>query len=154
MTTATLARLVARPSRATAPSAPMRSMAAAQSALTDAATTNDPMERYASAHLAALRAAATLLAHRSRPTDGRPRRPASAWTLLGEVAPELQPWSASFAAGAGKRAAALAGLPGSVTAREADDLIRDAAAFVAIVETTLGMLSLAGADMAAGPRRQ
>jgi hypothetical protein len=45
-----------------------------------------------------------------------------------------------FAAGAEKRAAALAGLRSAVTAREADDLIRDARTFLALVETTLGLL--------------
>ena len=47
-----------------------------------------------------------------------------------------------FAAGADKRAAAEAGLRGAVTTREADDLMRDADAFLALVETTLGVLSL------------
>ncbi|MDX6207012.1 MAG: hypothetical protein QOE76_3906 [Frankiales bacterium] len=101
-----------------------------------------PGERYAAAHLAALRAAAAVLAARARPAatrPGRPRRPASAWVLLAEVAPELTEWSAFFAAGAGKRAAAEAGLSRAVTAREADDLRRDAETFLAVVETTLGL---------------
>src|SRR5438045_1691288 len=70
---------------------------------------------------------------------GRARRPVSAWVLLTEVAPELSEWSAFFAAGAGKRAAADAGLSRAVTAREADDLRRDAETFLAVVETTLGL---------------
>jgi SAV_6107-like HEPN len=113
-----------------------------------------PGERYATAHLAALRAAAAVLAARARPATsrpGRPRRPASAWVLLTEVAPELTEWSAFFAAGAGKRAAAEAGLSRAVTAREADDLRRDAETFLAVVETTLGLshqavLSATGSD--------
>jgi hypothetical protein len=100
-------------------------------------------ERYATAHLAALRAAAAVLACRARPADAPPRRsrPTSAWVLLAGVAPELAEWAAFFAAGARKRAAAQAGLPSAVTVREADDLVRDAEAFLGVVETTLGLPS-------------
>ena len=58
-------------------------------------------ERYAEAHLAALRAASAVLAARARPARVR-RGPSSVWTLLPEVAPELVEWSAFFAAGAGQ----------------------------------------------------
>jgi hypothetical protein len=58
------------------------------------------------------------------------------WALLTEVAPALDEWAAFFAAGAGKRAAAEAGLP-VVTQREADDLLRDAEAFLVVVEAAL-----------------
>jgi L-fucose isomerase-like protein len=99
-----------------------------------------PTERYALAHLSALRAAAAVLACRARPAPSSHRsRPTSAWVLLSAVAPELAEWAAFFAAGARKRAAAEAGLPAAVTAREADDLLRDAEAFLAVVETTLGL---------------
>jgi hypothetical protein len=98
----------------------------------------DLRERYATAHLAALRAAAAVLAARTRPETGG-RRPRSAWVLLGQVAPELGEWATFFAAGAAKRAAAEAGLSRAVTAREADDLLRDALTFLALVETTLGV---------------
>ena len=104
--------------------------------LAEAAAATDPRERYATAHLAALRATAAVLAARTRPEAGR-RRPRSAWALLGEVVPELGEWAAFFAAGAGKRAAAEAGLSRSVTEREADDLVRDVRAFLGVVETTL-----------------
>jgi len=60
--------------------------------------------------------------------------------LLTEVAPELGEWAAFFAAGAGKRAAAEAGVTRAVTGREADDLLRDAGTFLALVETTLGLV--------------
>ncbi|MDQ6650641.1 MAG: SAV_6107 family HEPN domain-containing protein, partial [Actinomycetota bacterium] len=91
--------------------------------------------------LAALRTAAAVLAARARPAlPGTSRgRPASAWVLLAAVAPELGEWAAFFAAGAVKRSAAEAGLPGAVSAREADDLFRDAQTFMAVVETTLGL---------------
>lgn len=94
-------------------------------------------ERYVEAHLAALRSASAVLAARARPARVR-RGPCSVWELLPEVAPELGEWSAFFAAGAGKRAAAEAGLP-VVSTREADDLLRDSTSFLALVETTLGL---------------
>ena len=99
-----------------------------------------PCERYALAHLAALRTAAAVLACRARPAAPRTRRsrPTSAWVLLSAVAPELREWADFFAAGARKRAAAEAGLP-VVSVREADDLVRDAERFLAVVETALGL---------------
>jgi hypothetical protein len=57
------------------------------------------------------------------------------------VAPELSEWAAFFAAGAPRRAAAEAGRLGAVTTREADDLLRDAATFTALVADLLGMPS-------------
>ena len=40
---------------------------------------------------------------------------------------------------AGKRAAAEAGLPRAASAREADDLLRDAETFLSLAETALGV---------------
>jgi hypothetical protein len=113
-------------------------LADARRALHAAAAAALPAERYATAHRAALRATAAVLAVRTRPTNRR-RGPQAAWSLLVEVAPELSEWAAFFAANAGKRAAAEAGLLRAVTAREADDLLREAETFLALVETTLGM---------------
>jgi hypothetical protein len=59
--------------------------------------------------------------------------------LLAEVAPELAEWASFFAAGAAKRAAAEAGSTRAVTEREADDLVRDADRFLAVVEQALGL---------------
>ncbi len=104
-------------------------------------TLDDPEARYARAHLAALRAAAAVLAARAAPQP-RSRRSGgvrSAWVLLAEVAPELGEWAAFFAAGAGKRAAAEAGLRGVVSEREADDLVREAESFLAVVARVLGV---------------
>lgn len=112
-------------------------LTAAGHCLTAAAAAARPVDRYASAHLAALRGASAVLAVRAQPVTGRRRRPTSAWELLVVVAPELSEWAAFFAAGATKRAAAQAGLTRSVTAREADDLMRDAATFVALVAALL-----------------
>jgi hypothetical protein len=114
-------------------------LALARRGLVEASSADHPAERYAAAHLAALRAAAAVLACRARPASGRRSRPTSAWVLLTAVAPELGEWAAFFAAGARKRAAAEAGLPAAVTPREADDLVRDAETFLAVVETTLGL---------------
>jgi HEPN superfamily protein len=109
----------------------------ARRGLTEAAGYADPRQRYAAAHLAALRAAAAVLAARTRPEASGRRRPRSAWVLLAQVAPELGEWATFFAAGATKRAAAEAGLSHAVTEREADDLVRDVGAFVAVVENAL-----------------
>ena len=133
--------------RRTAPTA-LRLLATSRSALREAERAESAGERYATAHLAALRCAAAILAARARPDDARTRRPTSAWVLLASVAPELAEWAAYFAAGADKRAAALAGLRTAVTAREADDLLRDATTFLAVVETTLGLLPDVGTSRA------
>ena len=113
----------------------------ARQGLVCAATATSAAERFVDAHLAALRAAAAVLAARAQPVDtvGRRQPPRSVWSLLPAVAPELVEWAAFFAAGAGRRAAAEAGIPGAVSARDADDLLRDADTFVALVETTLGL---------------
>jgi hypothetical protein len=57
----------------------------------------------------------------------------------------MEPWAAFFAAGANKRAAADAGMRAAVTTREADDLVRDADAFVSMIETSLGLLAMRSA---------
>jgi hypothetical protein len=113
----------------------------ARHGLAEAAETAVPASRYVAAHLAALRAAAAVLAARGDPADNAKRRhrPRSVWVLLPEVEPALREWAAFFAAGAGKRAAAEAGLPRAVTMHEANDLLHDAEVFVALVETTLGI---------------
>jgi hypothetical protein len=95
--------------------------------------------RYVSAHLAALRAAAAVVAARADPAaSARRRRPLSVWELLPKVEPALSEWAAFFAASAAKRAAAEAGLPRAVSAREADDLLRDAETFLSLAENALG----------------
>jgi SAV_6107-like HEPN len=96
--------------------------------------------RYVGAHLAALRAAAAIVAARGEPgTGARRRRPRSVWELLPQVEPALAEWAAFFAASAAKRAAAEAGLPRAATAREADDLLRDASTFLMVAERALGL---------------
>jgi hypothetical protein len=119
-----------------------RLLRSARAALAEADLATDAGERYAAAHLAGLRAAAAVLAARAAPAAGRSRRPASAWTLLCQVAPDLAEWAGYFASGADKRAAAQAGVRGAVSTREADDLLRNAVEFTSLVEGTLGMLPL------------
>ncbi len=115
-------------------------LARAAESLAEATASRDVPTRYACAHVAALRAAAALLAARARPRPTRGRRQKNAWVLLTEVAPELAEWATFFSAGAAKRAAAEAGSRRAVTEREADDLVRDADRFLAVVEQSLGLV--------------
>ncbi|MFB7471098.1 SAV_6107 family HEPN domain-containing protein [Kitasatospora sp. NPDC056184] len=142
--------------RAGAPPAALDLLAEAHRTLARARTLEDPLERYAAAHLAALRTVAAVLAVRGRPEKSERRRRAirSAWEVLPEVAPELAEWAPYFAAGARRRAAAEAGIRGSASARDADDLVRNSALFLRLVERLLGLhaappaprLPLDGAD--------
>ena len=136
------ARVLPAPTQSELPLPPALPAAAAQllgqahRGLAEAVGCPDAGWRYATAHLAALRAAAAVLAARTRPEPAR-RRPRSAWVLIGQVAPELGEWAAFFAAGAAKRAAAEAGLSHAVTEREADDLVRDVRTFLGVAETVI-----------------
>lgn len=105
-----------------------------------------PADRYIRGHLVARRAAAAVLAARVRPHRSGPQMradaqsgsgPGNIWSLLPAVAPELREWAEFFAAGTGKRIAAEAGLTQVISAREADDLVRDAHNFLDIVVTAL-----------------
>ncbi|MEV8093567.1 SAV_6107 family HEPN domain-containing protein [Kitasatospora sp. NPDC085879] len=127
--------------RADAPPAALDLLRQAHRTLGAARALPDPLERYATAHLAALRTTAAVLAVRGRP-DRNPRRRKpirSAWELLPEVAPELAEWAVYFAAGARRRAAAEAGIRSAATARDADDLIRNTGLYLRIVERLLGL---------------
>ncbi len=148
-TLAQAAKLSTVRSRAKAPTVPAHMLphrtpgellTIARGGLIEAAHTQQDGLRYAMAHLAALRAAAAVLAARARPEPRRRSQVTSVWTLLAGVAPELAEWATFFAAGASKRAAAEAGIPRVVSAREADDLTRAAAQFVEVVS---GLLTLA-----------
>ena len=107
--------------------------------LREAITSSDVPQRYALAHVSALRATAALLAARAQPMPVARRRQKNAWVLLTEVAPEFNEWAVFFSSGAQKRSAAEAGSRRAVTEREADDLVRDADRFLALVETSLGL---------------
>jgi SAV_6107-like HEPN len=128
-----------RPRCRVAPSA-LALMASARQGLAAAEDEDSAAARYVAAHLAALRAAAAVVAARSEPGgSGRRKRPQSVWELLPRVEPALCEWAAFFAAGAGKRAAAEAGLLRAVSGHEADDLLRDAGTFVGLAESALGI---------------
>ncbi|GAA5162016.1 SAV_6107 family HEPN domain-containing protein [Ornithinimicrobium tianjinense] len=91
-------------------------------------------ERYTQAHLAALRAGAALLAARSTPS--RRTRPRSVWEVLPTVAPELTEWAVFFAE-SGRRRLSLERGAISVTARDADDLVRAGERFLELVRAAL-----------------
>lgn len=131
------------------PESALTSLARARAALDEAATTTEPTRRYAAAHVAALRATAALLAVRASPTPRRGQR--NAWALLAQVAPEMAEWATFFSAGAGKRAAAEAGLSRLVSARDADDLVRDVELYLLLVQRSLGVSSQPGLPTWAGP---
>ena len=137
-----MSTLIATPTSVTAlyalPSATQELIAAARHSLTEAVIASSAADRYASAHLAALRAAAAVLAARGRVQRKSRSRVRSVWQVLPEVAGEFTEWSDFFAAGARKRSLAQAGVP-CVSAREADDLVRDAEMFVERVTTALGV---------------
>ncbi|WP_169721600.1 SAV_6107 family HEPN domain-containing protein [Nocardioides alkalitolerans] len=128
------------------PAATHHALSRSAESLREALGTTDVPTRYACAHVAALRAAAALLAARARPTTAARRRQKNAWVLLAEVAPEMGEWATFFAAGASTYAAAQAGSRRAATAREADDLVRDADRFLAVVETSLGLFPHAWSD--------
>lgn len=112
----------------------------ARSVLGEAARTNEAGERFRLAHLAALRTAAAVAADRGRPAGAR-RRLVSVWVLLDRFAPEYAEWARYFAAGAPVRAAVEAGAVSAVTDRAADDQLRAAGEFLALVESSLGLLA-------------
>jgi hypothetical protein len=117
-------------------------LALARRGLDDAAEQRADGLRYATAHLAALRAAAAIVAARAKPVPSPRSKLTSVWDLLAMVAPALGEWADYFAASASKRAAAEAGILRVVSAREADDLVRAAASFIAIVERAVGHLAM------------
>lgn len=105
--------------------------------LIEASLTADPGVRYLTAHLAGLRAAAAVLAARAIPERRRRERVRSTWEVLPALAPELAEWAGFFAASARVRAAVESGIR-MPTARAADDLVRDAEAFLGACCRLLG----------------
>lgn len=100
----------------------------ARSALIEAELAVRPADRFLGAQLGALRVAAVVLSARSvrRPVGSGPR---NVWELVAEVAPEYTEWAAFFAGNQLKQQVVRAGAKALVSAREADDLIRDAQRF-------------------------
>ena len=118
-------------------------MRRARSSLAEAELAQRPSDRYLAAHLTALRVVAIVLTRRAAPRRAEPRgRPRNAWRMLAEVAPELAEWAAFFAATEAKRDAIRAGVTSIVSAREADDLVRDVEAFLRLVERAVGFSAM------------
>lgn len=117
------------------PTAALDLLDRAYTGLHTACRTTSSADRYITAHLAALRAGAALLAARTTPS--RRAQPRSVWEMLPEVAPDLTEWAAFYADSARRRAAAERGDP--VAPREADDLVRQGETFLTLVETHLGL---------------
>ncbi|MBT2448479.1 hypothetical protein J7F03_15580 [Streptomyces sp. ISL-43] len=141
------------PRKSAAPPAALDLLVKAHEGLAEAARLTRSNERYATAHLAALRAAAAVLAARGRPEPVNPRRRPrirSAWEVLPEIAPELTEWSALFASGAARRARAEAGIAGAATNRDADDLVREVAMFLRLVERMLALRPITPAGPSQG----
>ncbi|WP_263251815.1 SAV_6107 family HEPN domain-containing protein [Saccharopolyspora rosea] len=118
---------------AEAPAGSVSLLLQARTCLHEAETAARPVDRFASAHVAALRAATAVLVARSR--HRQRGRPASVWTLLTAAAPELREWAALFAAHSDRRAAAEAGVP--VAEEVADALLDRAREFLDIVGRSL-----------------
>ncbi len=128
---------VSAPARPLVPRAADELVTSARRSLAEASLAVTAHERYAAAHLAAIRAAAAILAARGRPAGSR-SRVVSVWVLLPRCAPELGEWATFFAAGSRKRASAEAGIS-CVSVREADDLVRDAGTFLSRICDLLGI---------------
>jgi len=125
----------------TAPQAPLAGtildlLDRSRASLLSACHADTVVGRYIEAHLAALRAAAALLAARSK--SSRRSQLRSVWEVLPQVAPELSEWAVFFAGSARRRAAFERGsaVPG---AREADDLLRQSETFFELVQGELGL---------------
>ncbi len=114
-------------------------------ALTSGYAASVASTRYLAASLAALRAGAALVAARSATSPGAGLAsgggPHDVWALTARVAPELTEWAQRFAAVTGQRVGVETGLV-RVTAREADDLLRDAETFVDLAASRLGVPSV------------
>lgn len=106
----------------------------ARATLVAAEITDQPAERYLLAHQAVGQVAAIVL--RLRGTALRPPR-RNVWELVAQVIPELAEWAGYFHALQGKRSVVQAGVTKVVTAREADDLVRDGYAFATLIEQRL-----------------
>lgn len=104
-------------------------LASAAAALAQAELAEQPAQRFLGGHLAALRVAAVVLAHRTTARRAPAGRPRDVWQVLVEVAPEYAEWAGFFASSTLKRRAVQAGAVALVGTREADDLLRDVTLF-------------------------
>lgn len=107
-----------------------------RAAIAAACSAETTTERYAQAQLGALRAAAALLAQVAPRTVGS--RPRSAWEAVAAHVPELGEQAQFFTASGRRARAAQAGIA-LIDPREADDLVREAEAFLGEVLAHLGL---------------
>lgn len=118
-------------------------MAQADDHLAEASGEPTAGERFRSAHLAALRSAAAVLAAQAPDASAARRRrrrgPRSVWVELPDIAPALAEWATYFAGTAAKREALEAGITAAVDAAEADDVLRQAETFRGLVSVYLGL---------------
>jgi hypothetical protein len=98
--------------------------------LLEACHSREVARRHLHAQLGALRAAAAVVA--ARATPGGQSGPRSLWELLPSVAPELSEWAGFFELVSSRPAPA-------VSAREADDLVRQSEIFLDLACRTLGL---------------
>jgi hypothetical protein len=115
----------------------------AREAVTSGYAASAASARYLAASLAALRAGAAIVAGTAATRTGGGLAsggdgPHDVWVLTARVAPELAEWAQRFAAATGQRVGVETGLA-RVTAREADDLLRDAETFVDLAAGRLGV---------------
>lgn len=100
--------------------------------------------RHRAAQLAAMRGAAAVVAARDqwarREHRGRrsPSGPVSLWDLLTRLTPELSEWARHFSLVTSRLALVESGRV-QVSVREADDLLRDAEAFLVRAELVIGV---------------
>ncbi len=107
----------------------------ADAELVAAQFSSEPWEKFAHAHLAALRAGAAVLAER-QPLSRR-RQTRTVWELLDQVMPELSRWTAYFAGGAALRAAVDAGRFDAVSDERAEQVLCHAEDFLDVVRAEL-----------------
>jgi hypothetical protein len=108
----------------------------AAGALAQAGRDTTTHDRYIDAHLGALRSAAALLVARSQRGSSLSGAP-TVWDGLARLAPELAEWTQYFAL-CGRRRAELEG-GARASQREADDLLRSAETFLALIQSALGL---------------
>jgi hypothetical protein len=94
--------------------------------------------RHRAAQLAALRAAAAVVAARDRHGRQSQLGPVSLWETVTRVAPELGEWAGHFAHATRRMPLVESGRV-RVSVRQADDLLRDAEAFLARAELVIGL---------------
>lgn len=125
----------------------------ARHGLAEAERTTDPVAKFVTSYLAALRGGAAVLAARGRPHRGR-AKPASVWVLLEAAAPELAEWSAFFAANSAARAAAQAGNTRRITEESAVELCRQAGRFLEVADRVVHPREVAVRQCTTSPARK